>query len=557
VVLAALTLGAGLGAARGMQASVRVYPSGTSFSASGAAPRHSATSVSLAMPIGAVDDAVLLARGAHHVSVSDSSIDPALEMHLLFAHFVSVHGKLVPDVLEPWNGSQRATEKTNQPIWVQITVPQGTAPGTYTGSISLVADGTPTVIPISVNVANVTIPPPGQVPGSLLTAFNASPQSYGNEVSRLYGVGASQSLPGFFSFLASYRISPNTWGYGNPNSRSGYTTASNWFKDKTARMTEAGGDPRQFAAMWIPIANQRATQPTAGISPYAPGKWCTYLKSVRGFWESHGWLPGAYPYLYGMDEPGPKLYRLTRVQATVLHSCWPGSHLVVTTRPQAANRFLWNGGNDDVDVFAVLESRYYGEYTNPRPYSLGQRRATMFLHYINAARKRGKQIWAYTYQSPAHKTPGLAAVEGASAPRMFTAWAALEGITGLLRGQAMTNYDPHANPFVSNNKGDGDFVLIYPGRNAPIPSARLEELREGIEDWEILNIVRQEHGSRAVVQLLSHLFSTTPTGAKLACSQGCAIRNNLPYSWPLFSHDGTTATKIALMRAQALAAASS
>ena len=165
--------------------------------------------------------------------------------------------------------------------------------------------------------------------------------------------------------------------------------------------------------MWIPIANQRATPPTAGISPYAPGTWCSYLKSVKGFWENHGWLPGAYPYLYGMDEPGEKLYRVIRQQATAVHSCWPGSHLVVTTRPQAANRYLWNGGSDDIDVFAVLESRYYGEYTNPLPYSRGQRRATMFLHYINAARKRGKQIWTYTYDSPAHRTPGLAASSGA------------------------------------------------------------------------------------------------------------------------------------------------
>src|SRR5205085_720525 len=81
---------------------------------------------------------------------------PALEMHLLFAHYVSVNGTPVPDALEPWDGSDRSTEKLNQPIWVQITVPQGTAPATYLGSVTLVADGTPTVIPISVGVANVT-----------------------------------------------------------------------------------------------------------------------------------------------------------------------------------------------------------------------------------------------------------------------------------------------------------------------------------------------------------------------------------------------------------------
>jgi hypothetical protein len=258
-----------------------------------------------------------------------------------------------------------------------------------------------------------------------------------------------------------------------------------------------------------------------------------------------------------MDEPGTNLFPVVRRQATALHGCWPGGKLVITGRPKSENRFLWNGGSDDVDVWAVMESRYYGEYTNPTQYRQGQRRATMFLRSINKARKRGKQIWTYTYQSRAHTTPGFAAIERASAPRMFTAWAALEGITGILRGQAMTNYDPNSSPFDTNDKGDGDYVLIYPGRNAPIPSARLEELREGIEDWEILNIVRQKHGSRAVVSLMSRLFSTTAAGAKLACVTGCPIKNRLPYSWPLFSHDGTTATKIAQMRAKALAAASS
>lgn len=558
VLTAALVIGVTAGAARTAQATVAAYPSGTTFAATGAAPAHGSSTVSLSMPIGGVDDAVLLAHGAQHVSALTTSIDPALQMHLLFAHYVSVDGKLVPDALESWDGSQRSTEEPNQPIWVQITVPQGTAPGDYAGSVSLVADGTATVVPISIHVANVTIPAPGQVAGSLLTAFNVSAQSYGKAVNKLYGVAPQQSLPGFWSFLASYRISPNNWGYGNPNSPSGYTANRNWFKDKPARMAEAGGNPRQFGAMWIPISNQHATSHewTGGIDPSAPNTWCPYLKAVTGFWENHGWLPGAYPYLYGMDEPGPKLNQVIRKQDRAVHSCWPGSHVVVTTGPRSSNKFLWNGGSDDVDDFAVLASRYYGEFTDPGPYKHGQRRATIWLRSINAARKKGKGVWTYTYLSGAHTTPGLAAAERASAPRMFTAWTALEGITGILRGNGMTTYDLSSNPLDTNNKG-GDYVLIYPGKDAPIPSARLEELREGIEDWEILNIVRQRHGSRAVVKLLSHLFSTTATGAKLACYSGCPIKNKLPYAWPLFSHDATTATKIATMRAKALAAASS
>jgi hypothetical protein len=396
------------------------------------------------------------------------------------------------------------------------------------------------------------------VSGSLLTAFNFSAQSYGAMVKRLYGVPAAESLPGLFSFLASYRISPNSWGYGNPSSSSGYRSSTQWPYNKASRMAEAAGSPRQFSSMWIPISNNRSTAHmwAGGISPYEPQTWCPYLSAVKSFWENHDWLPGAYPYLYGLDEPGVDSFPIVRRQAAAVHSCWPGSKLVITGKPRDDNRFLWNGGRDDVDVWAVLESRYYGEYTTPMQQRRGEKRGTMFLRYINAARHTGKEIWTYTYASKAHDTPGFAASEPVADTRMFVEWAALEGITGILRGQGMTSYTLSTNPLVSNDKESGDYVLIYPGRDAPIPSARLEVLREGIEDWEILNIVRKRHGNKAVVKLLSGLFSTTTTGAELACVVGCPIKNSKPYSWPLWSKDASTATRIAQMRVLALAAAS-
>ena len=138
LVALVLALSAGSGAARTMQATVDVYPSGTTFSASGAAPAHAASSVSLAMPIGGVDDATLLVRGAQKVSIATPTIAPPLQLKFFFAHYVSVDGKDVPDALMPWDGSQRATEHTNQPIWLQVTVPYGTPSGSYSGSVLVV-----------------------------------------------------------------------------------------------------------------------------------------------------------------------------------------------------------------------------------------------------------------------------------------------------------------------------------------------------------------------------------------------------------------------------------
>ncbi|HEU5244866.1 MAG TPA: glycoside hydrolase domain-containing protein [Gaiellaceae bacterium] len=557
LVLVVLALSAGSGAARSLSATVGVYPSGTTFSASAAAPAHASSSVSLAMPIGGVDDATILVRGAQHVSIVSPTIAPPLQLKLFFAHYVSVDGNEVPDALMPWNGSQRATEHSNQPLWVQVTAPYGTPSGNYSGTLLVVADGTSTPVPLSVTVAAVTLPRQNEVAGSLLTAFNFSAQSYLNKVSSLYGVSPESAVPGLFSFLASYRISPTSWGYGNPSSGSGYTRDRAWWRDRVTQMVAAAGEPGQFASMWIPVSNNRWSPKTyvGGRSPFKPQSWCSYLRSVHGFWQAHGWL-GSYPFLWGMDEPGLTRFRVVAKQARVTHSCFPGGHVIVTGMPTAKDRFLWNGGRDDVDAWVVLASRYYGKYTNPSLSRRGISHARQELGLINAARRHHKQIWTYTYDAASHSTPGFTATEPLSDPRVFVDWAAFEGITGVLYGQGTTTY-AQANPLASNDKGKGSFVLIYPGRNGPIASARLEVLREGIEDWEILNVVRHKHGAAAVRRLLSGLFSSTPKGAKLGCTIGCPLRTNTPYSWPTWSHDAGTPRVVAQMRAAALQAASS
>ena len=554
LVLVVLALSAGSSAARSTAATVGVYPSGTTFAASGAAPGRAGTSVSLAMPIGGVDDSTILVSGAQNVAIASPTIASPLQLKLFFAHYVSVDGTPVPDALLPWDGSQRPTEKANQPLWLQVTVPAGTAPGTYGGSVVVVADGVRRAIPLSVAVSPVTLPATNQVAGSLLTAVNFSPQSYGAKVMALYGVTADQSLPGLFDFLASYRLSPNNWGYGNPNSGKGYTASRKWWLDKSGQMVSAAGEPSRFSSMWIPVSNNRWSPSTyvGGRSPFKPQKWCGYLRSVRGFWQKHGWLD-SYAYLWGMDEPGATRFKVVQQQAKTAHACFGGSHVVVTGRPTAENRYLWNGGQDDVDDWVVLASRYYGEYTTP---SQHVSRATQNLRLIDAARRRGKQIWAYTYDAGSHSTPGFTATEPLSDPRLFVDWTALEGITGLLYGQGTTTYSK-GNPLEANDKEKGSFVLVYPGRNGPIASARLEVLREGIEDWEILDVARHKHGNAAVVRILSGLFSTTSGGAELGCTIGCQLKTTTKYSWPTWSRDANTPTLVAQMRTAALAAASS
>jgi hypothetical protein len=169
-------------------------------------------------------------------------------------------------------------------------------------------------------------------------------------------------------------------------------------------------------------------------------------------------------------------------------------------------------------------------------------------------RQRGKSTWSYTYSGVAG-TPGFRADEPLSNPRMYLLWNALEGTDGVLYGQGTTNYTA-GNPLTGVARG-GEFVLFYPGKLAPLPSARLEQIRDGLEDAAIFNVVRRKRGAEAVRSVLggAGLFSANAEGVHLACNLGCDLKGPLPYSWPVWSHDRTTARKIEAAKLRALSSA--
>jgi hypothetical protein len=220
--------------------------------------------------------------------------------------------------------------------------------------------------------------------------------------------------------------------------------------------------------------------------------------------------------------------------------------VLVTGNPTSSNRFLWdNKQGDDVDIWAVLSRRYYGHYNDPHAN----------LDVIAKARAAGKMIWSSTYTG-VDGSPGYSAAEPLSDPRVFLLWNALEGIQGTLYGQGLTSYTK-GNP-LDSVAANGESVLVYPGADGPVASARLEQIRDGIEDWDILDVVRRRYGPTMVRRILGDagLFSTTASGTILACTTGCELDGGTQYSWPQWSHDAATPAKIEAAHLRALQLAS-
>jgi Glycoside hydrolase 123, catalytic domain len=538
-------------------ASLKAYPSSESIAPTGSLPNGGSSSITLNVAVGETEDAQIVVAGAKNVAAAiDGAPLQPLASRLLWGHYVSFGAKRVPDALLPWNGSARASEAANQPLWVQVGVPEGTAPGAYVSKVVVDADGVKTEVPITVQVFGVSIPPFANASGNLAAAFNLSPQSYVNKVAALFSATNTQRIEinaNFFRFLAEHRINPNNWGFGEPRGKQAYDRSAKWWLDTGGNMERQLQTAGAFSAMRIPISNNRTSTRNwaGGIDPSKPETWCDYLKSVHDFWASHNWLSGSnLAFIYGQDEPGLAGQHLVARQAEIAHRCWAGSKVLLTGNPTSDNRFLWNGGSDDADIWTVLSRRFYGSYSNPK----GRRREHDFYNPIQAVRARGKTVWSYTY-SGTPGSPGYSGTEPLSDVRVLLLWNALEHTTGTLYGENMTDYGP-GNPLQAVSR-HGDFVLIYPGASEPVTSARLEQIRDGIEDWAIYNVVYRKRGIGAVRAILGGkgIFSASSAGVKLGCSQYCDLHSSTKYAWPVWSQDSTTPRKIEAAKLAALQAA--
>jgi hypothetical protein len=550
VLGAAATL-AGATLAAPTAAAVLAYPSAQTIPAAGSLPGGGTAAIALNAARGEREGAWVVARGGGPISASieRDELGP-LGVELAWGHYVRAGERLVPDALLPWNGDSRESEQANQPVYVRVRVPRDAAPGTYAGAVKVTAGGVTTTLPLRVRVFTATLPAAG-----IPTSFHVSPATYLSTVARLAGFAnhderrAAHKM--LYAFLADYGLSPASWGFGEPRTPNGYETSTKWWLDSAANMVDAAG--AGFPSMRVPISSNRTAPANwiARLDPARPEAWCSYLRAVRTFWEERGWLGRTVPFLYAQDEPDLAGQRLVARQARVLHECWPGGKALMTGNPTRENGFLSDGkGGDDLDIWVVLSRRYYGQFTVGTKAS----RARSLAKTIARVR-RTATVWSYTYTGTPG-TPGFAATEPLANPRLFVLWNALEGLQGLLYGQGTTSYGG-ANPLAELERS-GEFVLLYPGAQGPIPSARLEQIRDGLEEWALYNALRARRGPGAVRAILGSagLFSASRGRVKLACHLGCELRGATKYSWPRWSRDASTAARIERAKLALLRAAS-
>lgn len=340
-----------------------------------------------------------------------------------------------------------------QPVWISVNVPLDQPAGVYRGSIRVEAAGLPgRDVPLVVEVADLV--QPDRNPWALrnLLSFHEP------RAARFYGKRWTPDMQGkFFDFLLDRRVCVLSM-YGNED----YETVEN-LKRFAARGQNV------FLLDWYNqdghVIDSKAMEMRQRVS-----RFYTVLKEL-------GYIDRAY--VYGWDEIGepeerPDRYAEVRYAAEVLAKEFPGI------------RLLSAGTDRSYGTKSPLQGLSNMAFCPLMTWDAGAARQS---------RTAGNQVWWYeinwTIDQPLIRSRMIAWQTYKLDADGFLIWTLNRWVNNDDKFIQQTILADYWNPTLDGGYENSSALYVYPGENGPISSLRLENFRDGSEDYGLLSEARK------------------------------------------------------------------
>ena len=422
---------------------------------------------------------------------------------------------LIPDALIPFRdpyGSGReigvpfdVPAGQNQPVWIDVTVPPGTPPGKYTGTLTVTTDQGSLTVPLTLVVWNFTLPTqPSLFIGFLMDPFWTLPPQYGvtEGTSAFYDL-----VDKHYEALAAHRLGP-LWLYREPavNEVDGQVVLD-W--SQADPQYEHWLDTRQLPAFFVPDVydglNERYrirddsgayyTQ-AAFNDPTFVRKAKAYYAALRDHLIARGWWDNALAFPtdeteWVADEPGhngPAGYQRLRAWAELLKAVSPDYRIAASgiyPIPVGPADRGWPDLRGLIDDWSVVVQ---DADADPALWEQRQALGETLSFYFND--------WGdfLDYKATLHRGLGWVAYK-------YRAWAITGWAVAAWIGNrnTMDIVNPWTNWPVDPAFGTGGGALFWPGKaiegdpnknvDGPLPSIRLKLAREAVEDHDYLALL--------------------------------------------------------------------
>lgn len=456
-----------------------------------------------------------LTASAGPLAGPDGAVIPAENVKVLRVHYHFVDHPTDatgvrdwwPDALPPLSKPIDVPARHNQPLWILVSVPKDAKAGDYSGTISLKAEGWSASVPLRLHVWDFALPERNH----LQTAFGFSPGMMFRYHQLKTEADKRKVLDLYFRSFAEHRISTYDPTPLDPFHVKFLPEA----KPPRAeidfaafdRAMAAAVEKYHFTGLRLPIAGMgggtfhERHEPSIGNlgeqSPEYQALFASQVKQIEEHLRQKGWLDMAYVYWF--DEPDPKDYTFVRNGMERLKRYAPGIQRMLTEEPGDALAGA-------VDLWCPVSFNYDHKAAEKR-------------------RAHGERFWWYVCCGPKAPYCTLFIDHPATELRVWHWQTWQRKIVGTLVWE--TNYwtseaaypdkaqDPYEDPmgYVSGYStpkgtkrywGNGDGRFIYPPEAASVPgksgpgpvleppvaSIRWEMLREGVEDYEFLWLLR-------------------------------------------------------------------
>ena len=399
-----------------------------------------------------------------------------------------------PDILLPVSGFETFTDDIyNYPMWVRLEVPRAAVPGLYRGQVRVEANsGTVATIPLTVKVWQTAIPRQARF-NTMFFGF-AVPETLGRLLTLHLGVRNSaerrQILSQEAQVLADHRITHDNDSIGaipyyppqfDPLTPEGQEEVMRWCEFWTSRGL------RLTSSFRILNSNQYASDPDR--VERARRFYSVYAPLLR----ERGWADMVYTVI--VDE-FRGIAAATNAAATglFLKSLMPELTIAATGMSQGRGRPETN-----VDAYKIASQVVTTWATDPG-YNLGPfrdgvpaRAVEMVPKFLFERAAAGDRIWPYIHGSLDFTQDGYTvrsffwqlSAHGFDGACLYsvTDWGTEKAhVTrpdrfGLIQDQAPEHPPP------------GVGVLFWPGDKRLLETVRLEQVRDGIEDWECFTML--------------------------------------------------------------------
>ncbi len=340
-----------------------------------------------------------------------------------------------------------------QPVWVTIRVPPRTPGGVYTGAVTVKpANSDARTVPVELRVWSFEIPAQGS---HLKMAFtwdeNASAAIHGLENWK-----ANDLKRKYMDALLDHRLGvDNIYRWTPPN-----------VEDVKYAVARGAQNFNLFNVGWPKSYTEAQIEKT--------------LKRIEPIWQQYQDAGVAdKAYIYGFDEHYQEL-AIPQIYGAIKKK-FPNLKRAVSTGPRG------KPADDHVDIWTM---------------SLGTYFAAMQKGHIERLQPKGVQFWLYLSTSAGPPRPNWW-IESPLIESRSLFWLAYQVDADGCLYYAINHFTAKPTPIAEDGGAyttwsarsfpdhNGDGQLIYAGKNGPLASVRMANIRDGIEDYEYLKLLER------------------------------------------------------------------